>query len=135
MLFIGTIPGPKGPKKHLNSYLKLLVEELLDLWNGSLLKTSSLFGIVPVRYALICVSCDPAAVRKVCGFTSFYYTQGCSKCMKQFTCTSFSSKLDYSGLTEIHGLNAHMLFMRNMFLCLNRQRQPHSIMKWKRSMV
>lgn len=97
VIIVGTIPGPREPKKHVNFYLKPLVEELLELWNGTLLKTSSLFGIVPVRCALICVSCDLPAIRKVCGFTSYSSIQGCSKCMKRFPCESFGTKLDYSG--------------------------------------
>ena len=54
-------------------------------------------GIVCVRYALLCVSCDLPATRKVCGFTSHSSLRGCSKCMKSFPCESFCKKSDYSG--------------------------------------
>lgn len=97
VIIVGTIPGPKEPKKHVNFYLKPFVDELLDLWNGTFLRTSSLFGVVPVRCAVICVSCDLPAVCKICGFTSYSSTQGCSKCMKKFVCEAFGTKSDYSG--------------------------------------
>ena len=97
VIIVGTIPGPREPKKHVNFYLKPLVDELLDLWHGTFLKASSLFGVVPVRCALMCVTCDLPATRKVCGFASYSAIQGCSKCMKQFPCESFGTKLDYSG--------------------------------------
>lgn len=67
-LVVGTIPGPREPKKHINSYLRPLVDELVDLWKGVYLKTTSMFGFVPGRCALLCVSCDLPASRKVCGF-------------------------------------------------------------------
>ena len=52
---------------------------------------------VPIRCALLCVSCDLPATRKVCGFTSFSSLQGCSKCMKKFTCEVFGTMSDFSG--------------------------------------
>ena len=57
--------------KNMNTFLEPLVDELLDLWNGSYLQTSSVFGIKPVHGALICVSFDLPATCKACGFTSF----------------------------------------------------------------
>ena len=70
VIIVGVIPRPNEPKKHMNTFLEPLVNELLELWDGSYLNTSSIFGIVPVRCALICVSCDLPATRKACGFTS-----------------------------------------------------------------
>ena len=68
IIVVGCIPGPKEPKKHINTYLKPIVDELLKLWHGKLLRTSSIFGIVPVRCALTCITCDLPATRKLCGF-------------------------------------------------------------------
>ena len=55
VIIVGVIPGPNEPKKHMNTFLEPLVNELLELWDGSYLNTSSIFGIVPVRCALMCV--------------------------------------------------------------------------------
>ena len=63
--------GPFQVKKHVNFYLKPLVDELLDLWHGTFLKASSLFGVVPVRCALMCVTCDLPATREVCHIRQF----------------------------------------------------------------
>ena len=79
----------------MNAYLKPLVDELLQLWKGTYLTAPDVF--VPIRCALLCVSCDLPATQKVCGFTSFSSLQGCYKCMKKFTCEVFGTKSDYSG--------------------------------------
>ena len=97
IILVGTIPGPKEPKNNINSYLKPLVDELLTFWDGTLLKTSNLFGVTPIRCALTCVTCDLPATRKICGFKSFSSLHGCSKCLKEFPCDSFGTKSDYSG--------------------------------------
>jgi len=97
IIIVGSIPGPKEPELHINSYLKPLVDELLELWRGKILKTSSFFGIVPVRCALTCISCDLPATRKLCGFVSYSASRGCSKCQKEFPCKQFGDKPDYSG--------------------------------------
>ena len=110
IIIVGIIPGPNEPKKHMNSFLKPMVDELLDLWEGCYIQTSSALGIVPVRCALLCVSCDLPATRKVCGFTSHSSLHGCSKCMKSFPCESFGRKSDYSGY------NRHSWPVRTNFL-------------------
>ena len=89
------MPGPSEPKKQMNSYLKPLVDELLELWDGTYLSSKSMF--VPIRCGLMCVTCDLPATRKACGFTSFCSIQGYSKCFKMFPCDSFGKKSDYSG--------------------------------------
>ena len=34
VIIVGVLPGPNEPKKHMNSYLLPLIDELLELWNG-----------------------------------------------------------------------------------------------------
>ena len=97
IIIVGTIPGPKEPKNNINSYLKPLIDELIILWKGSILKTTSLFGITPIRCALTCITCDLPATRKMCGFKSFSSLHRCSKCLKEFPCAKFGEKSDYSG--------------------------------------
>ncbi len=63
IIIVGTIPGPKEPKHSINSYLQPLIDELLDLWQGTMLKDTTLFGVTPVRCALTCVSCDLPATK------------------------------------------------------------------------
>ena len=76
IIIVGVIPGPSEPRKHMNMFLKPMVDELIDLWDGCYLQTSSALGIVPVRCALMCVSCDLPATRKACGFTSYSTSAG-----------------------------------------------------------
>ena len=53
VMIVGVLPGLREPKKNMNSYLKPLVNEL---WKGIFLSAPGVF--VPVRCALLCVSCD-----------------------------------------------------------------------------
>ena len=46
--------------------------------------------------ALLCVTCDVPAARKVCGFTGHNSSKGCSKCNKTFS-GSVSNRMDFSG--------------------------------------
>ena len=55
-IIVGVLLGPKELKKHMNSYLKPLVDELLELWKGTYLSAPGIF--VPIRCTLLCVSCD-----------------------------------------------------------------------------
>ena len=41
VILVGIIPGPKEPKKHINSFLAPLVKELLSLWKGILMTYKS----------------------------------------------------------------------------------------------
>lgn len=61
-------------------------------WCGTYLSSPTMF--VPIRCALMCITCDLPATCKVCGFS---FLHGCSKCFKKFTCESFGQKSDYSG--------------------------------------
>lgn len=98
ILIVGTIPGPREPKFTINTYLRPMVDELLDLWNGIQLESNkSSLGIRTIRVALALISSDIPATRKVCGFYGFNALHGCSKCMKQFPKSSFVDPPNFSG--------------------------------------
>ena len=75
-MLIGLIPGPTEPKSNINSYLKPLVDDLIELWNGVLLEID---GNV-LHAVLIVVSCDLPATRKVSQFLGHKANKGCSRC-------------------------------------------------------
>lgn len=85
VILVGIIPGPHEPKD-INSFLKPLVDELLQLWNGVKLsiQIASCCTEEIVRCAILCVSCDIPAGRKTCGFLGHTAKLGCSKCLKIF---------------------------------------------------
>ena len=59
-ILVGIIPGPKEPKFTMNSLLEPLVDDLIVLWEGVILKYKK--AGVFVRAALLCSGCDiPAA--------------------------------------------------------------------------
>ena len=85
VILVGLIPGPRKPKRDINSYLRPLVGELLDFWDGVFMKISSEDKEQKVRYALICVASDMPASRKACGFLGHTAKMGCTKCKKVFS--------------------------------------------------
>ena len=74
VLLVGLIPGPKEPQINVNTYLKPLVNELLQLWNGVDLKENN--EDVRYRFALVGISSDLPATRKSCGFLSYNAQRG-----------------------------------------------------------
>ena len=95
IIICGLIPGPREPSHNINSFLEPLVEDLLTLWRGKEIKLPS--KTISIQAALICVSCDSPAMRKVCGFVAHNAVKGCYKCMKSFQTASFGEKPDYGG--------------------------------------
>ena len=65
VILAGIIPGPK---RDINSYLRPLVAELLNLWKGISMPVLGEEKEQNMRCALICVACDMPASRKTCGF-------------------------------------------------------------------
>ena len=96
IILVGIIPGPTEPSLTMNTYLEPLVNDLLKLWNGVIMRTS-LQPSVFVRAALLCVACDIPASRKVCGFVGHSSLKACTKCLKDFPTHSFGSPPDYGG--------------------------------------
>lgn len=94
MILVGIIPGPKEPSLNINSYLTPLVLELRTFFQGvtmrSITKDGKSFRPVNVHVALMCVTCDLPATRKVCGFLSYNAVHGCSKCLRSFLACDFS---------------------------------------------
>lgn len=70
VLLIGIIPGPAEPSLHLNSYLKPLVDELLELDEGVHFEDTAPMGNY-YRLRLFGCSSDLPATRKLGGFLSF----------------------------------------------------------------
>ena len=73
-LIVGIIPGPKEPGLDINSYLRPVVEELKELWEGKLMEENGSTALY--RVALVCLSSDIPATRKCGGFMSFCAFKG-----------------------------------------------------------
>ena len=117
IIAVGCIPGPKEPRGNINSFLKPLVDELLELWSGVWLKTNGIFRYTSVRCMLSCISSDLPATRKTCGFAGHSASKGCSKCYKTFESRKFADKkkLDYSGYDRASWLNRnHQLHLNHI---------------------
>ena len=71
MLLLGLLPGLNEVSLHkINHYLAPIVNELKLLWNGITLTTNECPSGKRIRVALILVSCDISAARKICGHIS-----------------------------------------------------------------
>ena len=75
-MILGIIPGPTEPKGNINTFLKPLVDDLLLLWDGLPLHPEG----KTVKAALIALSADMPALRKVSQFVSHKADYGCSRC-------------------------------------------------------
>ena len=95
VILIGLIPGPHEPHGDINSFLTPLVEELQEFLLGISMSVHMFANPQWVRCALLCVTCDIPACRKVCGFLGHSATLGCSRCMKVFP--GGAGQKDYSG--------------------------------------
>ena len=88
IIIVGIIPGPREPSLgKIDSFLAPLVSELKDFWDGVVLNVHTPSGIIEqeVKCALMCISCDLPAGRKLLGFLSYNARLGCSRCLKEFT--------------------------------------------------
>ncbi|GET57130.1 hypothetical protein GLOIN_2v1775288 [Rhizophagus irregularis DAOM 181602=DAOM 197198] len=83
LLTLGILPGPKEVSLHkVNHYLAPIVNELETLWAGlTLNRTYECENGKRVRGALILVSCDIPAARKICGHVSALVS--CHRCEKK----------------------------------------------------
>ena len=75
VMLIGILPGPKEPELNINTYLKPLVDELLELEQGVMMNDYSAMGN-KYRFRLFGCSSDLPATRKLGGFLSFHAKQG-----------------------------------------------------------
>lgn len=100
MLLIGLLPGPCEPKHDINTYLNPLVLELKQFLKGVNMTILEKSTQKLVKCALLCVSCDIPAGRKVCGFMGHNARLGCSRCSKSFPGTV--GHMDYSGFDREH---------------------------------
>ena len=77
VIIVGIIPGPKEPKGDINSFLKPLVDELIDFWDGVIFEDSCLpGGMLKLRVALLSLCCDVPAARKCGGFAGHSAAKG-----------------------------------------------------------
>lgn len=70
----GIIPGPHEPPGNINTYLKPLVDDLISLWIGVS------FGKHTIRAAVMVMTADMPALRKLTQFLGHKANLGCSRC-------------------------------------------------------
>ncbi|XP_077867666.1 uncharacterized protein LOC144356999 [Saccoglossus kowalevskii] len=99
MILVGLLPGPKEPKKHMNSYMEPLVAELQQLSTSVKMKDESSIGNI-YRAEVMCISSDIPATRKCGGFVGHGALRGCSKCLTSFPREEFGAKADYSNFDD-----------------------------------
>ena len=78
-MLVGVIPGPHEPEIHINSYLRPIVDDLLELYNGIPMENCDGTNQL-VRALLLGVAADMPASRKVSQFLGHKADLGCSIC-------------------------------------------------------
>ena len=76
-MVLGIIPGPTEPKGNINTFLSPIIEDLLLLWNGVYIESCGKI----VKAALLVVTADMPALRKISQFLGHKADLGCSRCM------------------------------------------------------
>ena len=95
VLLIGILPGPNESSHDINSFLRPLVDELLNFWTGVNMPVHSHRTDKLIRCTLLCGSCDIPAGRKAFGFLAHNARFGCSRCLVSFSGTF--GNMDFSG--------------------------------------
>ena len=93
---MGIVPSLDREPKDLNQFLEPAVDELKALWKGVRLRSCLSRFTLTFRAAVISISSDVPATRKICGFKGHSAILGCSRCLKKFA-GGFGEKRDYSG--------------------------------------
>ena len=96
IIVIGVVPSLGQEPKNLNQFLEPAVDELKALWKGIRLRSCLSRFALTFRAAVMSVSSDIPATRKICGFKGHSALLGCSRCLKRFP-GGFGEKKDYSG--------------------------------------
>ena len=76
-MVLGVIPGPTEPKRNINTFLKPLVDDLIPLWDGLPLHPVGR----NIKAALLGISADMPAMKKVTRFLGHKADYGCSRCL------------------------------------------------------
>jgi len=99
MLILGILPGPNEASLHkMNHYLSPIVNELLSLWHGITLKsTAEGFDRKTIWAALILISCDIPAARKISGHISALVS--CYRCKKK--ANYINNKHNFGGMRNM----------------------------------
>ena len=92
---MGIVPSLDREPKDLNQFLEPVIDELKALWKGVGLRSCLSRFTLTFRAAVISISSDIPATRKICGFKGHSAYRGCSSCLKKFP-GGFGEKKDYS---------------------------------------
>ena len=100
MLILDILPGLSEPSLHqINHYLLPIVDELMQLWQGVMLdSTAENRDGKMIRAALILVSCDIPAARKVCGHILALIS--CHRCKKK--ANYVNNQYNYGGMDDMN---------------------------------
>jgi hypothetical protein len=120
MLILGILPGPNEVSLHkINHYLAPIVDELSALWKGvTLNRTHECQNGKRIRAALILVSCDIPAARKICGHVSALVL--CHRCEKKANYEN--GQHNFAGMDE----------MDEWFVSRNSNQHRENALGWRR---
>jgi Transposase family tnp2 len=120
MLILGLLPGPNEVSLHrINHYLAPIIDDLESLWSGvTLNRTYECENRKRIRAALILVSCDIPAARKICGHVSALVS--CHRCTKHANYEN--RKNNFAGMEN----------MDDWFIARNSKEHRQNALGWRR---
>ena len=90
--------GPREARtSDINNYLRPLVDELLEWYDGKTIRTNMHLRGTCICLALLLNTCAIPAAYKTSGFTSHASLCACHKCTRQFSVFPGTANIDYSG--------------------------------------
>lgn len=98
IIVIGIVPSLNREPKDLNQFLEPAIDELKAMWKGVRLWSCLSRFTLTFRVAVISISSDIPATRKICGFQGHSAYLGCPRCLKTFPGGFREKKKHYSGL-------------------------------------
>ena len=99
IIIVGVVPLLGKKPKDLKEFLEPAVDELKALWKGIKIKVILSIIALTFRVAVLCVSSDVPATRKICGFKGHSAQLGCLRYLKKFL-GGFREERDYSGFNR-----------------------------------
>ena len=120
LLILGILPGPNEVSLHkINHYLAPIVDELESLWDGvTLNRTYECHNGKKIHAALILISCDISAARKICGHVSALVS--CHRCEKK---ANYENRQhNFAGMSD----------MNEWFIPRNSSQHRENALGWRR---
>ena len=129
IIVIGIVPSLNREPKDLNQFLEPAIDELKAMWKGVRLCSCLSRFTLTFRVAVISISSDIPATRKICGFQGHSAYLGSPRCLKTFP-GGFRKKKQNT-ILDLKGIHGPLISIKitaaRPLQCLDPKRKPSAI--------